>query len=267
MWTPLRAAGCVYQWISTVPGANSAGLYTLTSINLPWLGLEPCLPRGSNTLLLPPSLSISLLLLPSSLSLTAASLYFPSFSVFSFPFTHPPSRSTSPRLALPLPLHFPSISLPLSDLIPPLNLPPVKWSTRNAEVVNLWGVRSIKQGQPERSSQRQCALCRGRARQAINPAIQTVCWAKTVGRHHHRPRQSEGSAGVTVNSYVSRPITASGTDKSILAGVMKKTLMHVHNWVASMKYEWAMSYVSWQHTVDGFSYGEEAHTLAGMSLP
>lgn len=38
-----------------------------------------------------------------------------------------------------------------------------------------------------------------------------------------------GGQRVTVNSYVSPPITASGTDKSILAAVMKKTLMHGHN--------------------------------------
>lgn len=41
-----------------------------------------------------------------------------------------------------------------------------------------------------------------------------------------------GGGGVTVNSYVSRPITAGGADKSILTGVMKGTLMHVHNGVA-----------------------------------
>lgn len=88
MWTPLRAAGCVYQWISTVPEANSAGFYTLTSINLLWPGLELHPPRGSNSLLPPPSLP----LLPLSLS-----LYFPPFSVFPLSFSiHRPLPLSSP---------------------------------------------------------------------------------------------------------------------------------------------------------------------------
>lgn len=94
---------------------------------------------------------------------------------------------------LPFPLPFPSISLPLSDLILPLNLFPVKWSTRNVEVVHLWAVRSIKQGQAQRSIERQCILCSGWAPWAINPAIQAIYWATKVGHHHHRPRHLEGA--------------------------------------------------------------------------
>lgn len=104
--------------------------------------------------------SRSLPLLCSSPYPFSSTLYFTSFFVFSF----------LSWLALPF-LLSPSISLPLSDLIPPLNLCPVRRSTRNAEVVNLWGVRSIKQGQAERSAQRQCILCRGWTSRAINPTI------------------------------------------------------------------------------------------------
>lgn len=261
MWTPLRAAGCVYQWISTVPGANSAGPYTLTSINLLWPGLEPHPPRGSNPLPLPLSLSISLPLLPLSLSLTAT-LFFPLLLRFFLIYFDSLSSSYHlPHPTLPLPLPFPSISLPLSDLIPPLNLSPVKWCTRNAEVVNLWGERSIKQGQAERSTQRQCVLCRRWAPPGHKSCHPGSLLGKERWPSSSSSSSSGGSKGVTVNSYVSHPITASGTDKSILAGVMKGTLMHVHNWVASMKYEWAVSYMSWQHTVDGFSY--EGGTCTG----
>lgn len=191
MCTPLRAAGCVYQWIPTVPGANSAGL-SLTSINLLWQCEETHPARGSNTLLFLP-------LFPSN------SLNFP------YPFCSQPhfiSPSCFPRslcltlLLIPLltshppyssPLSLPASPLPPSDLIPPLNLSSVKWCTRNAEVVNLWEVRSIKQGQAERSTQRKCILFRGWAQQAINPAIRAVCWAEPVGRPHHCPRHPAGA--------------------------------------------------------------------------
>lgn len=85
-----------------------------------------------------------------------------------------------------------------------------------------------------------------------------------LGNNHLPSSSSPSSSGesieVNVNSYVSCPITATGTDKSILAGVMKETLMDVHNWVTSMKYEWAVSYMSWQHTVDGFSHERGTRT-------
>lgn len=148
-------------------------------------------PRGSNFLSF--FLYIFLQHTMSHPPLCITSLYFPSFSVFSFPLTHCPPRSTACIPLSPFPLPFSSISLPLSDLILPLNLFPVKWSTRNVEVVHLWAVRSIKQGQAQRSTERQCILCLGWAPWAINPAIQAIYWATRVGHHHHRPRHLEGA--------------------------------------------------------------------------
>lgn len=63
MWMSFRAAGCVYQLTSTVPGANSTGL-CLATINLLWSHLKPHPPRGSAALFLPRSHSISPLCSP-----------------------------------------------------------------------------------------------------------------------------------------------------------------------------------------------------------
>lgn len=190
MCTPLRAAGCVYQWIPTVPGANSAGL-SLASINLLWQCEEPHPARGSNTLLfLPlfPSNSLFPYAFCSQPHFISPSLCFPWSLCLTLPLI--PLLTSHPPCSSPLSL---TASLPPSDLIPPLNLSPVKRWTRNAEVVNLWEVRSIKQGQTERSTQRKCILFRGWAQQAINPAIRAVCWAEPVGRPHHCPRHLEGA--------------------------------------------------------------------------
>lgn len=182
MWDPLRAASSGYQWISTVPRANSAGL-SLTSINLLWPCLEPHLPTGSYALLPPPSSSLLTAALNFHLLCFPPSLWLTLLPSPRSPSHIPPSSS---------PLSLPA-SFPPSDLTPALNLSPVKWCTRNAEVVNLWGVRSIKQGQAERCTRRKCILCWGWAQQAINPAIQAVCRAKPAGRPHHCPLHLKGA--------------------------------------------------------------------------
>lgn len=69
---------------------------------------------------------------------------------------------------------------------------------------------------------------------------------RRLGRERRLSSSSSSSGeskGVTVNSYVSRPITARGTDKFLLAGVMKDTLMHVHDGAVSMNYECVVSYM------------------------
>lgn len=85
-----------------------------------------------------------------------------------------------------------------------------------------------------------CVLTTGTARHKFRPSA----GQRASGRHHHCPRRLRRERGATVNSYVRRPITATGTYKSILAGVMKETLMHVHNRVTPVKYERAVSYMS-----------------------
>lgn len=85
--------------------------------------------------------------------------------------------------------------------------------------------------------------------QRMGTAVHKSCHpGRLLGNEHwlspSSSSSSGGSIGVNVNSYISCPITASGTDKSILAGVMKETLMDVYNRVKSMKYEWAVSYMS-----------------------
>lgn len=136
MWMSFRAAGYVYQLTSTVPGANSTGL-CLATINLLWSHLEPHPPTGSAALLLSRSHSTSLLC--SRFSLFSPNpfwllLKLPAASLSSFPLR--------------------SCPLPPSDLIPALNLSPVRQRAGIAEVVNLRGARSIKQGQAEWSTKK-----------------------------------------------------------------------------------------------------------------
>lgn len=106
-------AGCVYQFTSTVPGANSTGL-CLATIHLLWSHLKPHPPRGNATLLFSCSHSISLLCSPILIS------PFFLFSLNPFwllPRLHTASPSSSPLCSLPL---------SPSDLIPTLNLRPVR---------------------------------------------------------------------------------------------------------------------------------------------
>lgn len=94
MWMSFRAAGCVYQLTSTVPGANSTGL-CLPTINLLWSHLKLHPPRGSAAFLLPHSHSISLL---------CSGFILPLF--FSFPQIHFDSFLNYPPTVLP-----PSLSI------------------------------------------------------------------------------------------------------------------------------------------------------------
>lgn len=117
MWTPQRAAGCVYCWISTLAGANSAGLHTLTSINLLWPDLELHPPRGSisplsSSLFPPHSLSF-----PYPLFLLLPSFISPPSRIFSFPVTRVSFSFRWPRLTLPrrLPVFPPSLFLYLTS--------------------------------------------------------------------------------------------------------------------------------------------------------
>lgn len=190
MWTPLRAAGCVYQWISTVLGANSAGLYTLTSINLLWPGWELCPPRGSFSLLLPPSPSISPPLLPLSLSLQP--LFISPPSLFSHFLWLALLLVPRPTLPLPLPLPFPSISLPLSDLIPPLNLScQVKHQERGSCELVRSEINKARTGWTIYPATMHFVQRMGTAGHKSCHAA--VCWAKSICRHHRRPRHLQGA--------------------------------------------------------------------------
>lgn len=252
MWNPLRAAGSVYQWIFTVLRANSAGL-SLMSINLLWPCLESHLPTGSSALL-PPSSSL-----------------IPLCSQTHFVFTSSVSPLPFDSLLFPFPFPHPSLlSLFLSSF------PPCLFSS-------IWPHPCTKSlsCQVMHQERGSCELVRSEINKARTgwtmypEKMHFVLRMGTAGHKSCHPgclpgkarwsssslsSSSEGSKGLTVNSYVSRPITTSGRDKSILAGVMKGTLMHVHIWVVSMKYEWAASYMSWQHTVDGLSYAGGTHT-------
>lgn len=116
---------------------------------------------------------------------------------------------------------------------------------------------------------------KARTGRTIRP--ETMCFVQRMGTAGHKSchlgrrlgrerrlssssSSSGESKGVTVNSYVSRPITARGTDKFLLAGVMKDTLMHVHDGAVSMNYECVVSYMPWQHTVNRFSYKRGTYT-------
>lgn len=258
MCTLLRAAGCVYQWIPTVPGANSAGL-SLASINLLWQCEEPHPARGSNTLLSLPLFSSN-------------SLNFP------YPFCSQP-HFFPPLYVSPTPFALLFFSFQFSHLPPSLFLS----SFPHCLSSSIWPHPSTKSFSCQAMDQERgsCELVRSEINKArtgwtIYPEkMHFVLRMGTAGHKSWHPgcllgrarwsssslsSSSGGSRGLIVNSYVSRPITASRTDKSILAGVMKGTLMHVHIWVASMKYEWAVSYMSWQHTVDGFSYEGGTYT-------
>lgn len=250
MWSPLRAAGSVYQCFPLYHGLILQASHSRVSIfsDHAW----SCTFPQEVMLSLLPRLPLSLF---AHSSTSFSPPHFPPFHSLSspFPFPHPSlSPSSSP---LSLPCLFSSIwPHPCTKS---LSCQVMHQERGSCELVRS-EINKARTGWTMYPEKMHFVLRMGTAgHKSCHPGCLP---GKARWSSSSLSSSSEGSKGLTVNSYVSRPITTSGTDKSILAGVMKGSLMHVHIWVVSMKYEWAVSYMSWQHTVDGLSYAGGTHT-------
>lgn len=196
--------------------ANSTGL-SLTSINLLWWCLEVHPPRGSCFLLFSPTVPIwcvslqacfifllpfhSLLLTSHSASQSPPSCFLSSFHPSSSSWPHPRTKS--------------------------LSCQPMRRERGRCELVRS-EINKARTGWTIYPEKMYFVMRMGTAiHKSCHPGclLGKACWSFSS-----LSSSSGESKGLTVSSYVNHPITASGTDKSILAGMMKGTLMHVHVW-------------------------------------